>query len=70
MKLFELTLEGYKFNRKLKNIILKSISYIMFFIGSFGAMGLDSNFNICMAMFIISMCWLVPYGIVNRVIKL
>lgn len=69
MKLFELTFNGYKFNRKLKNIILKLISYIMFFIGLFGGMGIDSNFNVCIIMIIISMCWLVPYGIVNEIIE-
>lgn len=70
MKLFELTFNGYKLNHKLKNIILKSISYIMFLIGLVGAMGVDSNFNVCMTMIIVSMCWLVPYGVINGVIEL
>lgn len=49
----------------MKNVMLKTITYIMIIIFALGAVALDSYSYIPAAMCIVSLCWLAPFAYVN-----
>ena len=59
-----------KSKRKLKNIILKSITTVFAILFIFCVCCLDSESNIFYIGCIVSLLWLVPFGIANGVILL
>ena len=59
-----------KSKRKIKNFILKSITIVFVLLFIFCACCLDSQSNIFYIGCIVSLLWLVPFGIANGVIRL
>ena len=59
-----------KSRNRIKNVVLKSISVLAFCLFILGGISLDSFSNIPYIMCIISLLWLVPFGIANRIIQL
>lgn len=58
---------------KIKNIVLKTISGIMLFMLFFGICTIDSigiGYTISILMIVVSLLWLIPFGIVNGIIRL
>ena len=55
---------------KIKNVILKSISYFTFILLIVAICFVDSNSNIPFYVIIICLMWLVPFGIANKIIQL
>ena len=59
-----------KSKRKIKNFILKSITTVFAILFIFCVCCLDSNTNIFYIGCIVSLLWLVPFGVANGVIRL
>ena len=59
-----------KSKRKIKNLILKSITIVFVLLFIFCVCCLDSNTYIFYIGCIVSLLWLVPFGIANGVIHL
>ena len=59
-----------KTKNRIKNVVLKSISVLAFCLFILGGISLDSFSNIPYIMCIVSLLWLVPFGIANRIIQL
>lgn len=70
MKLLELSFQDWIRKNKIKNIILNTITAIFLFVLFFSMSAVDSNNNIFYITIIISMCWLVPFGIANGFIQI
>ena len=61
------------FKSKLKNAILKTISWIMLLLFVLGVAGFDSEgfgYTLANIFIFVSALWLVPFGIINGIIEL